>query len=361
MAVIAEAGLRLEALSHAGYESLTHAIDPAAGLDAYIALHDTTLGPALGGTRMWSYACAQEAITDTLRLARGMTFKSALANLPHGGGKGVIVGDPKGDKSEALLGAYGRFVESFRGSFITGEDVGIGVADVAAMGRETSHLVGTARGGGDPSPVTALGVLHGIEAALSHRLGDPRLTGVTVAVQGLGHVGLALCDLLDRAGARLVVADIDVDAVARARVAFGAEAMAPEKIYDADATVFAPCALGAVLDDETVPRLRCAAVAGAANNQLLEDRHGEALRARGILYAPDYVINAGGLINAAAELRPGGYERDWARAKVAEIGPTLSGIFEHADRLDATTNAVADRLARQRLAHHRAEAVAIGG
>jgi leucine dehydrogenase len=358
MAVVAEAGLRLQTLSRAGYESLTHALDSAAGLDAYIAIHDTTLGPALGGTRMWAYASAQEAVTDALRLARGMTFKSALANLPHGGGKGVIVGDPKGDKSEVLMAAYGRFVDSFRGRFITGEDVGIGVADVAVMEHETAHLVGREQGGGDPSPVTALGVLHGIEAALNHRLGGPRLAGVTVAVQGLGHVGLALCDLLDQAGARLVVADIDADAVARAREALGAEVVAPEKIYDADATVFAPCALGAVLDDETIPRLRCAAVAGAANNQLLDDRHGEALRARGILYAPDYVINAGGLINAAAELRPGGYDRDWARAKVAEIGPTLGSIFEHADHLDATTNAVADRLARQRLAHHRADAVA---
>jgi leucine dehydrogenase len=353
--------MHLEHLSREGYETVTHAVDRVAGLDAYIAIHDSTLGPALGGTRMWPYATADEAVKDALRLAHGMTFKSALAGVPYGGGKGVIVADPKTDKTEDLLRAYGRFVDGFRGRFITGEDVGIAVADVDVMGRETSYLVGSAKGSGDPSPVTALGVYHGIEAALGHRHGDPDLKDVTIAVQGLGHVGQKLCAQLAVNGARLVVADVDSDAAAQAKGAFGADVVAPEAIYDVEAAVFAPCALGGILNDETIPRLRCIAVAGAANNQLLEDRHGEALKDRGILYAPDYVVNSGGLLNVAAELRPGGYDHHWALAKVAEIGPTLGDIFALADRLDATTNAVADRLARQRLAHHRAEMEAAVG
>ena len=330
--------------------------DPASGLHAIIAVHDTTLGPALGGCRMWPFGTTAEAMGDALRLSRGMTYKAALAGLALGGGKAVILGDPKTQKSEALFRAFGAMVEGLGGHYITAEDVGTSVRDMDRVAEATNHVAGTSRDGGDPSAMTALGVHEGIKAELHHRLGNDALSGLTVAVQGLGHVGHALCERLSNDGANLVVAD-----VSRARVecvvdAFGATAVAAECIHAVAADVFAPCALGAVLDDKTIPALRSAIVAGSANNQLAEDRHGEELRRRGILYAPDYAINAGGLISIAntiaGEEATGG--KVWTA--VCRIGPVLGEIFGRAETEGLPPNAVADRLAMERVARHRRSA-----
>ncbi len=343
----------IETFAYQGFEAVARAVDAASGLNSIIAIHDRTLGPALGGCRMWPYASDDEALADAFRLARGMTFKAALAGLPFGGGKAVIIGASKRDKSRALLRAFGRFVESFGGGFITGEDVGIGVDDVARIAEETRHVVGTDAGSGDPSPVSALGVVHGIRAAVAYRLGRDSLEGLTVAVQGVGHVGFSLCAQLRAAGANLVISDLDGEVLERARRRFAARSVAPEKIYEAQAEVFAPCALGGILNHRTIPRLRCSIVAGAANNQLGNQRHGRLLRRRGILYAPDYVINAGGLINVAQELEPGGYDRDRALARVARIGDTLARLFALAEARRQPTNEAADRVARERLDSRR--------
>jgi leucine dehydrogenase len=330
--------------------------DPASGLHAIIAVHDTTLGPALGGCRMWPYGTTAEAMGDVLRLSRGMTYKAALAGLALGGGKAVILGDPETQKSEALFRAFGAMVEGLGGRYVTAEDVGTSVRDMDWVAEATAHVGGTSQVGGDPSAMTALGVHEGIKAALRHRLGSDALSGVTVAVQGLGHVGLALCDRLSGDGADLIVADVNRAPVERAVDAFGAAAVAAERIHAVTADVFAPCALGAVLDDETIPALRSAIVAGAANNQLAEERHDEELRRRGILYAPDYVINAGGLISVANAIA--GEEATGAKAwtAVCRIGPVLSEIFGRAEAEGLPPGAVADRLAMERVARHRRSA-----
>ena len=299
---------------------------------------------------MRPYVSKSKALTDVLRLARAMTFKAALANVPVGGGKAVIIADPKRDKSAAMFRAFGRFVNSFQGRYYTGEDVGTAVEDMAWVAEETPYVVGTAQASGDPAPLTAYGVYLGIRTALGHAFGLDRVRGRRVAIQGLGHVGYELCARLAKSGANLVVADIDHTAVERACQAFGAVPVGSDQIYDVDADVFAPCALGGVLNDDTIPRLRCAVVAGAANNQLREARDGENLYRRGILYAPDYVINAGGLINASLELEPSGYDRTKALTKVAAIQDTLAKIFALAEYEGTATNRVAERLGRQRLA-----------
>ena len=328
---------------------------PDSGLRAIVALHDTTLGPAVGGCRMWPYPTEADAITDVLRLSKGMTFKAAMADLPYGGGKTVIIGDPRRDKSEALFRALGRGIEALGGRYYTGEDVGTSPQDMDWAGEETSYVLGRTRGGGsgDPSPVTARGVWLGIRAAVAHRLCRHDLAGVRVAIQGLGHVGSNLARLLAADGARLIVADIDPARVARAADELGAAVVDIDAILSAECEVLAPCALGGVLNDDTISRLACQIVAGAANNQLLEDRHGAALHARGILYAPDYVINAGGLINIALELQPGGYDRARALARVETIGTTLAEVFERATRAGLPTHEVADRIARERIAAGR--------
>ena len=325
--------------------------DAAAGLTAIIAIHDLGRGPALGGCRMWPYENEDEALTDVLRLSRGMTYKSALADLPYGGGKSVILGDPRSDKSEALFLAMGRFVESLGGRYVIAEDVGIGVPDIETVAKETGHVAGvTAGGSGDPSPATAWGVFNGIRAAVVHRLGRSDLNGVKVAVQGLGSVGYALCGFLAESGAELVVTDIDRAAVERAVAELGAMAVAPEAVLDAEVDVFAPCALGAVIDDQAVERLKAVVVAGSANNQLAEPRHGALLKDRGVLYAPDYVINAGGVINISHETRPGGtpYDKSRAFAHVGRIHDTLLEIFQDADKAGLPTSEAADRLAERR-------------
>ncbi len=322
--------------------------DPKIGLRAIVAIHDTTFGPALGGCRMWPYGSEDEAVEDVLRLARGMTYKASLAGIALGGGKSVIIGDPARLKSEALLESFGRFIADLGGRYIVAEDVGTSVADMQIVRRETEHVRGIPEsGGGDPSPVTAFGVYHGVRAAVRYRLGREALAGVRVAVQGLGHVGMALCRRLVEDGAEVTVADIDPEAVGEARKALPVRSVEPDAIVGLNADVFAPCALGAVLNDETVPRLDVSVVAGAANNQLAEDRHGAMLRARGILYAPDYAINAGGLINIAHE--GADYDRARALAEARGIYDTLLELFARADREDLPTNETADRIAEERV------------
>ena len=341
-----------------GHEKVVRAIDRESGLHAIVAVHDRTLGPALGGCRMWSYDSEADAITDALRLSHGMTLKAAMAGVSAGGGKSVILGDPKTDKTEALLRAFGRTVDSFDGQYVSGEDVGISVQDVEWAALETRHILGCSDRAGDPSPMTAYGVYVGIMAAVRRRLRRETLDGVTVAVQGLGHVGLALCTLLHDNGAQLVVADIEAQAVTRVVSDYGATAVPPENIHRAEVDVFAPCALGAVINDDTIAELRCAVIAGSANNQLSEDRHGEMLWRRHILYAPDYVINAGGLIALSRELAPDGYRVQQARAMTALIGDTLAEIFARAESTDAPTNDVADRIANERVRRRISESAA---
>lgn len=340
-----------EQLERRHHEQVVFCYDEVTGLRAIIAIHDTTLGPALGGTRMWRYATDAEALTDALRLARGMTYKSAAAGLNLGGGKAVIIGNSKTDKNEILFRSYGRFVQGLAGRYITAEDVGTTVQDMEWVRMETDHVVGISRGlggSGDPSPFTALGVYEGIKAALKWQTGNESVSGRTVAVQGAGAVGRHLIRHLHQGGARLVVADIDSDHIARAvKDLDGIEVVAPSEICGVECDVFAPCALGAVINDETIPKLRCGIIAGSANNILAEDRHAEALRERGILYAPDYVVNAGGLINVANELE--GYNTDRATQQVQGIYDITTRIFEIARDENITTLQAANALAERRI------------
>jgi leucine dehydrogenase len=340
----------MSVFSHPEFDAhaqVTFCHDPDCGLRAIIAIHDLSRGPALGGCRMWPYASDDEALTDALRLARGMTYKSALADLPYGGGKSVIIGDPRRHKSEALFRAMGRFVDSLGGRYIIAEDVGVSLADVDIMAEETDYVAGTTMGGaGDPSPATAHGVFMGIKAAVKHKLGKDDLKGVTVAVQGLGSVGFGLCRHLSEAGADLIVSDIHPAAVSRAIEAFDARAVPADGIHAVEADVFAPCALGAVINDKTLPQIKARIVAGSANNQLAEPRHGEMLLRRGILYAPDYVINAGGIIHISHEGES--YDQAKAFAHVALIHDTLLEIFAQADKERVPTSQAADRLAERR-------------
>ncbi len=329
------------------HEQVVFCHDEASGLKAIIAIHNTNRGPSLGGCRMWPYASEEEAVTDVLRLSRGMTYKSALAKLPYGGGKSVIIGDPRLDKSPALFRAMGRAVQRLAGRYIVAEDVGISVPDVELMQQETRHVAGTTSGGaGDPSPATAYGVYMGLRAAVEHRLDRKDLDGLTVAVQGLGHVGYYLCKHLAEDGARLVVTDINEAAIQTAVTEFDAARVAPDEIYAVDCDVFAPCALGAVINDDSLEFLKAKVVAGSANNQLHEPRHGEILKQRGVLYAPDYVINAGGVIDISHEGRS--YDKDKAFAHVAEIHDTLLEIFQRAEAEDIPTGDAADRIAEER-------------
>ncbi|MCL6453229.1 MAG: NAD-binding protein [Alicyclobacillus sp.] len=333
------------------YEQVVFCHDEAAGLRAIIAIHDTTLGPALGGCRMWTYASEDDAILDALRLARGMTYKAAAAGLNLGGGKTVVIGDPKKDKSEALFRALGRYIQSLGGRYITAEDVGTTVQDMDLIHMETRFVTGVSNAygsGGNPSPMTALGVFRGIQASAKVALGSDDLAGRRVAVQGLGSVGYAVARYLREAGAQLVVTDINEDALRRAREELGATVVAPGDIFSQDVDIFAPCALGAVINDDTIDRLRCKVVAGSANNQLAEDWHGDILHQRGILYAPDYVINAGGLINVADELE--GYNAERAKGKVEGIYQIMLDLYRIAETQRIPTYQAADHLAEARIA-----------
>ncbi|HSM43063.1 MAG TPA: amino acid dehydrogenase [Afifellaceae bacterium] len=327
------------------------------GLHAIIALHDAVIGSALGGCRMWTYDDEDRAITDALRLSRGMTYKNALAGLHFGGGKAVIMGDPKTAKSPALFHAFGEAVEQLAGRYITAEDVGIGADDMAEIATRTAHARGTrATGLGDPSPFTALGVFHGVLAAVRHRFGAGDLTGLTASVKGLGHVGMRVAAKLHLAGAKLIVSDIDGEAVAKAVRTLNAAAAGPDDAHRAKADLFVPCALGAGLNRTTIPEIRAGIVAGAANNQLAEPEDAVRLTDRGILYAPDYAINAGGVI-AVALGKPGSPSREIV-AKVEAIGATLATIFARAELENLPTAAIADRLAEERLAAARTRSAA---
>jgi leucine dehydrogenase len=333
------------------YEQLVFCQDKNSGLKAIIAIHDTTLGPALGGTRMWTYDTEEEAIIDALRLARGMTYKNAAAGLNLGGGKTVIIGDPRKDKNPEMFRAFGRYVQGLNGRYITAEDVGTTEEDMDLIHMETDFVTGvsaeTSGSSGNPSPVTAYGVYRGIKAAALEAFGDDSLEGKTVAVQGVGNVAYALCEYLHKEGAKLVVTDINKAAANRAVEAFDAKAVDPNDIYDVDCDIYAPCALGATINDDTILRLKAKVVAGSANNQLKTTEHGDILYEKGIVYAPDYVINAGGVINVADELN--GYNQARAMKKVETIYDSLRKVFEISKRDNIPTYLAADRMAEERI------------
>lgn len=336
-------------LHEMGHERVLVCSNPEVGLRAVIAVHSTLLGPGLGGVRMWPYASFDEALIDALRLSRGMTYKAAAAGINLGGGKAVLVGDPKSGKSEALMRAFGRFVDSLGGDYITAEDVGTDTSDMDWIAMETRWVTGVSPengGAGDPSPVTAFGVLQGIRATAQRLWGDPSLAGRSVAVQGLGSVGGYLASSLVEQGAKVFGSDIDAEAAARAREA-GVEIVPPDQIYDVACDVFAPCALGAVVNDLTLERLKVRAVAGGANNQLEEDRHGVELHRRGILYAPDFVINAGGLVNVYNELI--GYNQERAMRMARGIFDNVLRAYAIAERDGLPSAEAGEKMAEERL------------
>jgi leucine dehydrogenase len=330
------------------FEQLIFNYDETSGLKALICIHDTTLGPALGGTRMWVYEKEEDAIEDVFRLARGMTYKAAVAGLNLGGGKGVVIGDPKKKKSEELWRSFGRFVQSLNGRYITAKDVGTDHQDLNYISMETDYVVGLMGTSGDPSPFTANGVWHGMQACAEIVYGNRKLKGKKVAVQGVGNVGYHLVKhLVKDEGAEVTVTDIDQERVRKVVDEFSVKAVKPEKIYSVDMDIFAPCALGAVINDETLPRLRCQIIAGGANNVLAEERHGEEAEKMGIFYAPDYVINAGGLINVADELK--GYDKERALQAVAGIYDSIMKVMNIAKRDNIPTSKAADRMAEERI------------
>jgi len=332
------------------HERVLFCSDADIGLQAIIAIHSTALGPAAGGARLWSYDTDDDALHDALRLSQGMSFKNAMAGLKLGGGKAVIIKTPDFDGSDAIYERFGEFVDSLGGDYITAEDVGMSVGIMETVAKKTAYVTGlpqkSGKAGGDPSPKTAFGLLRGIEAAARFKLGRNDLEGLSVAVQGVGKVGYYLCQLLHEAGATLVVTDIVVDRVQRACDEFGAAASSLDEILFAPVDVVSPCALGAIFTQATIPRLQAGIIAGGANNQLETHEDGQRILDRGILYAPDYVINGGGIINVACE-----YEGDVDDATVmelvAKIGPRLTGIFEEAERSGEPTNVIADREARR--------------
>ena len=343
-----------ELMSQHGYGEIHLKRDQASGLEAIIAIHDTRLGPALGGCRFIHYASEEDALVDALRLARGMTYKAALAGLDHGGGKSVIMKPYRRFDRTALFRAFGRFVEDLRGHYVTAEDSGTSIEDMDVIRGVTRHVTGVdpSRGGsGDPSPFTALGVRRGIEACVKFALGKDSLEGIHVALQGVGHVGYHLCRELHAQGAQLTVADVDPLKAERAQREFGAAIAPLDDIFAVKCDVFAPCALGSALNRDTVPRLRCRIVAGAANNQLAEPAMGTALMDRGILYAPDYAINAGGLVNVAQEIL--GYDGDKARARTLTIYDTIFEIAERARRAMTPTDIIANKMVEERLSRAR--------
>ncbi len=332
------------------HEQIVFCSDAASGLKAIICIHSTALGPAVGGCRMWEYNTDEGALVDALRLSRGMTYKNAMAGLPFGGGKSVIIGNSKTLKSEALFRSFGKFIHSLSGRYVTAEDVGTSPSDIAIVHKETPYVLGLEGKSGDPSPMTAYGVYKGIKSAVKFKLGRDSLEGIKVGVQGLGHVGYYLCKHLAEEGAQLIVTDINKESIERVVADFKATPVDINSIYTQDMDVYAPCALGATINDETLPRLKCSIVAGAANNQLAEDRHGVGLLNRGILYAPDYVINAGGIINVSFE---NNYSKDAAMKKTENIYNTLTEVFERAQQEGKPTNIIADEMARQLVANGR--------
>jgi leucine dehydrogenase len=341
----------LDLLEAGGLEQVAFCHDAATGLRAIVAIHSTALGPALGGTRFYPYADERAALEDVCRLARGMTYKHAVCGNDLGGGKAVILGDPAVVRSEALLRAYGRFVDGLAGRYLTAEDVGTTQADMDLIRRETPHVTGVSEslgGSGDPSPATAWGVLWAMKAVAERLWGGPSLSGRHVCISGVGKVGSALAAHLADEGAKLTVADVSDDHVRTVVEAHGALAVPPDDAHAVDCDIFSPCALGAVLNQHTIPELRCAAIVGSANNQLEREDDAELIAERGIVYAPDFVANAGGVINIAEE--PHGYDRDRAYARIRGIHDTVLAIFERAEADGITTAAAANHLAEERIA-----------
>lgn len=338
-------------MSHHNHEQVVFCYEPDVGLRAIIAIHDTSLGPSLGGCRFYNYSSENDALYDVLRLSRGMTYKASIAGLNLGGGKSVIIGDPEKDKNEYLFRAFGRFVDSLGGRYITAEDMNTTVRDMELVRHETQYVTGISKalgGSGDPSPVTALGVFVGLKAAWQTKMNSEDLSGIKVAVQGVGHVGYHLCRLLQEAGAQLFITDVNPEAVQRAVRDFDATEVSEKELYGLDVDIFSPCAMGAILNDDTIPQIKAKVVGGAANNQLAVSKvHGEALRKRGILYAPDYALNAGGLINVANELE--GYNQERAFKQAEGIYDTLLEIFRTSEQQGISTNAASDKLAEERI------------
>lgn len=339
------------------HEQVMFCSDPASGLKAIIAVHSTALGPAVGGTRMWDYASEEDAIRDVLRLSRGMSYKNAMADLGLGGGKGVIIGDSRKDKTPELMQAYGRFIDSLGGRYITAEDMGMTTADMAEVATQTKYVAGLDEGeaaSGDPSPFTSHGVLFGIDAAVRHQMGRDNLKGLRVAIQGVGHVGYVLGQELVRRGAEIVVADVVQENIDRAVSELSATAVSPDEILFQDVDVLAPCAMGAIVNDQTLPQLKCRIIAGSANNQLARANHGQALSDKGILYAPDYVINAGGMISVANEVHGVTVSHDEGMKMVERIGHALTEIFAAADAQGKPTEVIADQIAEAKIAEAKA-------
>lgn len=340
-----------ESMTDMEHEQVVFCHDKVTGLKAIIGIHDTTLGPALGGCRIWPYQSEADALFDVLRLSQGMTYKNAAAGLNLGGGKAVILADPK-DKTEAMMRAFGRFVESLNGRYITAEDMNSTTQDMMYIRDETEWVAGIPEevgGSGNPSPVTALGTFEGIRSSVKYKLKKDSLESVTVAVQGLGAVGSMLCEMLHDAGANLIVSDISNERIERCVKQFGAKAVAADAIHKAEVDVFAPCAMGAVINDKTIPELNCQIIAGAANNVLLDnDAHGQKLKDLNILYAPDYIINAGGVINVYYEV-VGEYNRETVMEKVKQIYDTLQDVYTIADEENIPTPVASDRFALRRI------------
>jgi leucine dehydrogenase len=334
------------------HEQVTFCQDAATGLKSIIAIHNTTLGPAVGGTRMWAYASENDALTDVLRLSRGMTYKNALAGLNIGGGKAVIIGDARTQKNEALLRRFGKFVDGLGGKYITAEDVGISTKDMEYVKMETDNVVGLPEflgGSGDPSPVTAFGVYMGMKATVKELTGNDSLKGKKVVVQGVGHVGEYLVEHLVKEGAEVTITDIYEDRVAAVTKRFGVKSISPDAVYTQDMDIYSPCALGATINDETLAQLKCAIICGAANNQLKDEvKHGQAVKDKGIIYAPDYLVNAGGIINCFWEMN--GYNRDAALSQAENIYQTALNIFKISADENIPTYLAANKLAEARIA-----------
>ena len=343
--------LEIKELPIPEYERVIEAKDPSSGLHAFIAVHNTTLGPALGGTRVYPYKNAEDALEDVLRVAKGMTYKSAVVENGLGGGKSVIIADPKTEKTEKLLLSFGEAINSFQGKYIAAEDVGTSTEDMIVINKRSPYVAAlpTEKSSGDPSRFTAWGVYRGMQAVATRLWKSPSLRGKVIAIQGIGNVGSRLANLLFWEGAELILTDIDNTKVHDLALKDGAKEITPIEYFDVECDILAPCALGGILNPETIPRLKCSAIAGAANNQLLEPEDGNRLMERGILYAPDYIINSGGIINASAEFEPGGYNPKLSRDKVNKIYDTLMEVFEKSEQSGRATNFIADELAEHNL------------
>lgn len=335
-------------MSKYNHEQLLFCNDNATGLKAIIAVHNTILGPALGGTRMWPYATETEALTDVLRLSRGMSYKNSISGLNLGGGKAVIIGDHRTMKSEALFRRFGKFVEGLAGKYITAEDVGISPIDMTYVNMETNHVVGLPGKSGDPSPVTAYGTFMGMKACAKEQFGSDNLAGKTIAVQGVGHVGEYLVKFLTEENANVIITDINQEALSRISKEYGATVVGLDEIYDVAMDIYAPCALGATVNDDTLSRLKCSIIAGAANNQLQnEDVHGRMVMEKGIIYAPDFALNAGGVINCYSEVK--GLSSDWAMDKAEAIYTTIHNIVKRSSTENIPTYKIANKMAEERI------------